>query len=467
MLPAIINHQIAGSPWTDLYASVWSLWATEDWWLTWRTNWLNYPNGQHWTPNSIIWGTIIIPFKSILNMGLVYNCCLCISRWLGCWAWYLVGKSIGGTHKQGLMWMICISMHPMIHGFAVEGIFEGTQIWALGFSIYCMKERKYTAQVGFGTLVILTNWYWSLLWGIVGFIMGLKDKRIWLTLGVALTICLPWVHHFIQFSSEAVAINSTILREMGIQFAIPTPNLLTPKNPFSQSNYFGWILTALIVSNIRSIVLKPQLLFVIGGLLLSLGIDWSIPVLSSIRFPYRIHLLTMIGSVWLLKSNTQIAGKFGKWILCGVFLEQLILSPIDLIIPTSSQKIPDYVSKIDGPVLEIPGPLYRDPGQTNPSRSRMKQVLFYQTVHNQPSGWSLDFNGLTPPSDCFGETRHLDTQANPSEIHPANDECWNSIEWIVVHNSNTYLDAQFTTLGFIKLSDSPPILWRKKESYVD
>ena len=169
----------------------------------------------------------------------------------------------------------------------------------------------------------------------------------------------------------------------------------------------------------------------------------------------------MIGAVWWISSNTKLKSTLAKVLLYGIICEQLFLSPIDWIIPTTSKEVPEYVAQIDGPILEIPGPLYRPPGEFNPSRSRMKQVLYYQTMHNQPSGWKLDFNGLQPPSDCFLETRILDPQAETSEITESKEVCWSSIEWIVVHNSNTKLDSHFKDLGFVKLTEHPPILWRK------
>ena len=85
-MPALWQGEIAGSPYTDLYPSIWSLWATEDWWGQWRTGWLNAPDGQNWYPSTLLLGTAIIPLKGIVPIGTLYNWLMIGSRCLGCFS---------------------------------------------------------------------------------------------------------------------------------------------------------------------------------------------------------------------------------------------------------------------------------------------------------------------------------------------------------------------------------------------
>ena len=134
MWRALSSGDLAGSPYTDLYPSVWSLWATESWWGTWKNIWFSYPNGQSWSPSTLFWGTLIIPFKPFVSISFLYNISLFFNRALTCLSFYLAGRSQNNTHGTGLLWMVILAMNPMVHGFAVEGILEGTRgvaVWIL------------------------------------------------------------------------------------------------------------------------------------------------------------------------------------------------------------------------------------------------------------------------------------------------------------------------------------------------
>ena len=464
MLPALIDGQIAGSPLTDLYPSIWSLWATEGWWFNWQTNWLNSPTGQQWTPSCIVLGTLIIPLKPFISMASLYNTLILISRLLGCISFYMAGKAFGRTHTSGMLWMLVVAMSPMIHGFAVEGIVEGTQIWPLGFWLWSLKMKSPKATIAFAGLIILSNWYWACTWGII------QCLRLWkkpeelnlLILPIFLTAPL-WASFLYQ--NNSYPIHSDVLRAMGFRFVLPTPNFLSPSNPFAHSTYVGWVLTGWVLWIWKNHTVKTGLQLVVVGFVLSIGMSWMqyFPVLSSIRFPYRLHLLTLIGlCIWIGANVSE--GRSNRMILWLILLEQMTLSPIDWIIPSASSEYPDYTSKIDGPVLEIPGPLVRAPGTINPSKPRLRYLLYNQTKHAQPSGWKLGFNGLQTESNCFLETRLIDPYATEIERKQRGDiECWDSLRWIVVHNNNSKLDEFFTSIGFVKTSVQGPVLWNRAD----
>jgi hypothetical protein len=462
VLPAIWQGDIAGSPYTDLYPSIWSLWATEDWWGQWRTGWLNAPNGQDWFPSTLLLGTLIIPLKSIVSMGTLYNWILVLSRCIGCASFYLAGRAWGNTHQSGLLAMIVVAMAPMIQGFTVEGIIEGTQIWPLGFWLWSVHTSRPKSSVMFGCLIILSNWYWACIWGILQTLRILHRKSEVILLITPLVLTSPWWIGFLG-QGHTDPIDPTILRRMGFQFSIPTPNWWTAPNPFAQSNYIGWAL------GIWSLILVPKghhrtPLYIIGlGFVLSLGLPWMqhIPILSAIRFPYRLHLMTLIGMALWIGCNTQWQPRHRTW-LWLILAEQLLASPIDSLVPSANSEYPEYVERINGTVLEIPGPLNRPPGMIDPSKPRAKYLFYHQTGHARSSAWQFAFNGLHSPSDCFSETRILDphaTELERSKIGPI--ECWDTVEWVVIHNRNTALDSRLIELGFVQETKTVPVLWKR------
>lgn len=463
MLEALSSGDIVGSRFTDLYPSVWSLWATESWWGTWSNEWFNHPTGQPWSPSTLIWGTLVIPFKGLVPIHTLYNTSLLFNRILGCVAFYMAGKSFGKNHHSGLLWMVTIAMNPLIHGFAVEGIFEGTQIWPLGLWIWAVQTHKYRMATLFGSVVLLSNWYWSLCWAILGLGLGLKEHRcpIWKSMLFSILLCSPWIWHFVQLEGSIDPISSELYRSMGFQFGIPIPNAMTAVNPFAQSNYIGWIVGGVYLYSIFRKQHRLSIFMVSMGFTLSLGLPLlqEFPIVGSMRFPYRLHLLTLIG---LCMGYSIVHVKQYKLFVLGILIESTMLSAIDLNIPKSPSTVPEYVHQIDGTVLELPGPLRRLPGDINPSKPRMRYIQYYQTIHERPSGWGLDFNGMVTGNDCFLGTSIVDPYSTEQEkTTPLDERCWKEIDWVVLHTKNNALDEWLLMNQFQQLSTTVPVVWQK------
>ena len=454
---------LAGSPYTDLYPSVWSLWATESWWGTWKNIWFSYPNGQPWSPSTLIWGTLLIPFKPFISIASLYNFSLLINRALTCISFYMAGRSHKDTHGTGLLWMVILAMNPMIHGFAVEGIFEGTQLWPLGFWIWSMKRACPRWSIVFGCLIILSNWYWSILWILYQLIVRPNNTKVWTWTFTSILLCSPWIIHFIGINDKSISLSADIYRAMGFQFGIPTPNFQSPPNPFAQSNYIGWILIVSTIYQCRKKANLQAIMLILCGFSISIGFDWmqSIPIIGSMRFPYRMSLLILIGIAMILSDLTN---RQHSRLAVIILFEFTLLSPIDQFIPSSSAAYPSYTSLIDGPVLELPGVLNRQPGTIDPSRPRMKRLMYYQTAHQQPSPWELPFNGLNQTKNCFAGTRIIDPQATESEKEAQLAiECWQSIDWVVLHNNGQGLNRWLKELGLkpIKSGNASLQLWHR------
>lgn len=471
MWGALVHGEIAGSPYTDLYPSVWSLWATESWWGTWNNIWFNHPTGQSWSPNTLFWGTLIIPFKPYLPIGMLYNICLLSNRILTCVSFYLAGRAWNDNHGTGLLWMVILGMNPMVHGFAVEGIIEGTQLWPIGFWFWAFRNNLRSSSIIFGCLTIVSNWYWSVVWVSIMCIMRPRDLKYWRWMLASLVICSPWILQFYSIAGESQSLSSDMYRAMGFQFEIPEPNFMTPSNPFAQSNYIGWILSFTTVYMLRhskdKLVNRPSIfdgaLFLTYGFTLCVGFSWiqHVPIIGAMRFPYRMYILCLMG-IAILLSDLGIRRQSGLAYL--VLFEFLFLSPIDLLIPISPAEYPEYVSTVEGPILELPGLLTREPGEVDPSRPRMKRIMYYQTHHAQPSAWFLSFNGLNTTNDCFAGTMVIDPSANSEERSVfLQEECWQHVQTVAIHNHNSALNAWLQHLGFEKTStdDQVPHLWSR------
>ena len=448
MWGALSTGELSGSPYTDLYPSVWSLWATESWWGTWKNIWFSYPNGQPWSPSTLLWGTVIIPFKPFISIASLYNFSLLINRALTCLSFYMAGRAQNNIHGTGLLWMVILAMNPMIHGFSIEGILEGTQLWPLGFWIWSVKKDYTRWSIFFGCLIILSNWYWSVLWILYQLIVRPKDTKIWKWTFASFLLCSPWIIHFIAINDNSISLSADIYRSMGFQFGIPIPNFQSPSNPFAQCNYIGWILICLTAYQCRKKKQLRSMTLILCGFILSIGFEWmqSVPIIGSMRFPYRMYLLILIGIAMVLSEMTS---RQQSRIAILVLFEFTLLSPIDQIIPNSSAEYPPYTNLIDGPVLELPGLLDRAPGTIDPSRPRLKTLMYYQTNHQQPSVWELTFNGLNETSTCFAGTRIIDPQATQKEQSAKlNLDCWHSTKWVIIHNSNRTLDRWLKELEF-------------------
>ncbi len=465
MLLPMWNGELAGSPYTDLYPSVWSLWATESWWGQWNNGWFNHPQGQQWSPSTVFWGTLIIPLKGVVTLDALYNGCLLLNRLLTGWAFYLVGRSWGKNHHSGLLWMTIIGMNPMMHGFAVEGIIEGTQLWPLGFWLWSIREKRWTKSVFFGSLIVVSNWYWTLCWSVLSIILGFTERNVWWTLCLSLGLTLPWTLHFLDIQGQSPKLDPDIYQAMGMSLSIPTPNILTPPNPFAISTYTGWTVCTLLLVALWKRTNSVGWGILGLGLILSMGFPWmqNVPVLGSMRFPYRMHLLTLVGICIILSqlfSEQKYTGSHQWWIL--IPLEFMLLSPVDWQIPSSPSKSPDYTAMIDDVVLELPGPLVREPGEIDPSRPRGKYLQYHQTFYGQPSPWTLGFNGLVAPNNCFEGTRRIDPHATPEEQkQPLKKECWENIRWVIIHNNNPGLNEWLNSLGFVQKSDNKPVVWHR------
>lgn len=235
------------------------------------------------------------------------------------------------------------------------------------------------------------SWYLGAVTCLLAVILARHDKRILLSLfGVA--VAAPAIWTFVHAHPTMGAIPLDVRESMSAQWGISTPNFLTKSNPFAKNNYIGWCaLVAVMEWRYARWALIP--------LALSFGIGADLPLLSLVRFPYRWHLATMVLIGFAIAQLLE--RKNWWWFPFLIVFEFLVLSKIDLFIPTAPAESPTIYQHLDRPVLDIPGPLSLPAGTANPSRERAHYLLYAQLYHKQPSLWPQDFNTLHTPTPSF------------------------------------------------------------------
>ena len=474
MFPALWTQNIAGSPYTDLYPSIWSLWATEDWLHHFKSTWLNYPQGQSWYPSNLLWGILCIPFKSWLSMGTIYNIILFVARFAGAISFYYAGFAQSQNRNVAWLFMILIGCSPFVHGFAVEGILEGCQIWGIALWLWSIAKNKYKLASLFFFATILSNWYFAAVLSTLCFWMGWQNRKIWYSFW-GLLPSIPFIYAFLASMDGHQTIPPEIRQSMGFQWGLPTPNILEKPSIFAINSYIGFISLAVMFHqrNIRTWNSQKWAALMLFFVSLLLASGWSPlyeqpflkPLLGFFRFPYRWHLLLLIALALFLQDH-PIWKSQRSWIVLGfIFMEQSLLSSISCFIPVAPAKVDNYVQMIDGPILDLPGPKALPPGTPNPSRQRLKYILYNQTFHQQPIGWSLDFNSLHSINSCFQETHqtHRSSEDTLKVQNSAQSQCWNHIEWVVIHNQSTEWNDLLQSHHFQLHSQQSNIsVWKKK-----
>ena len=393
-IPTIVEGNLLGSPYTDLYASVWSLHIPYlDPSSIFHTSWINYPQGQQIYSSALLKAPFAWLLSPFLSPSASYNLLLLCSRLAGPIISFCALRAWKFSPLASFSFAVCYSMAPFFHGYAVEGIIEGIDAWPLPLWLWtCAGSSKLKQSLSFA-LCILMSWYMGACVCMLALIFSTRHPRILYSFG-GLALACPWIYVFIHTHPSLGEIDLNLRLQLTAQLDIPTPNLLSPSNPFAKNTYLGWVLPLLCLGSRFS-------LFALIPLALSFGIGADWPLLSAMRFPYRWHGATLFILAFALAKVVE--KKPHPLIPLVLLFDFLFLSGVDLIIPSSQATIPKVYKHIEGPVLDIPGTFYVEPGKNNPARQRNYYLLYGQTIHQQVSLWQHDFNALNPYEDSILE----------------------------------------------------------------
>ena len=400
-LPALQQGQLLGHPYTDLYPSVWGLWlfAEAQPGLDSSTLMLGHPDGMGFAYSSPIKGwfaTLLIP---IFGLPSTWNLLLLMSRMATVISAWLAGRAWGLGERGALTAAAVYGCAPFFHGYAVEGIVEGTDGWTLALWAWSVGRQRTVLSAVFLALTAWSSWYLGICACLLTVLSSVeRPRRLWSLAGLLLVFPTWWT--FSQAFPARSPLPPEIRSAMGAPLQIPSPGI---GEDFHFSAMTAWIGAATLLAALASRKQWLWLLLIPATLSLGVGPLYELPVLSDIRFPYRWHAATL-ALLALCAGATADKGVWG-WMLAPIIIaEGMLTSPIEPIIPGSDPSVPAIYAEVDEPLLELPGPVALPPGEVNLSRPRARYLLYYQTFHGQPSPWVPDFNSVGVSSAA----EHLD-----------------------------------------------------------
>ena len=390
-IPALLAGDLLGHGHTDLYPSVWGLWAFAEAQpgLPNRTDLLGFPQGMGYYYSSPIKGWLAALLLPIMSLPTTWNLLVIAARLATVMTSYGAARAWGLGQRGALAAAALYGCSPFFHGYAVEGIAEGSDGWTLALWVWAIGLGRFRLAAIPFALTLLSSWYLGMVALLLMCLAAIRERRaLWSLLG--LVYAAPALAQFVSAFPGTAPLETAVRAAMGAQLQIPTPGWRPGIQPFAINTYVGGV--ALVTA------LASRTRWVIAALIpafLSLGVGpiYELPVAELVRFPYRWHAATLV----LLAPAVAITADRWRWgalVAPLIVAEGLLFSPVEPILPGASATIPAYVDHINGPVLEVPGPVAMPPGQVNRSRGRARFLMYHQTAHRQPSPWVPDFNSV-------------------------------------------------------------------------
>jgi hypothetical protein len=445
LLPALWAGQIPGSPATDLYPSVWGLtWFIEHQpgFPTWCTD-IAAPNGMPFYYSSPIHGWVGWPIATLANFtgynGAVwaYVGTLVLARAATvAFAWGAL-ISLNADFWPALGGALLYGASPFFHGYAVEGIIEGTDGWALPLWVACVARERRAASAAALWLCILCSWYLGMVAVAGAVLWSVRSKTARVSL-LGLVAAVPLLLAFGAMASGARPLADEVRIAMGLQPWLQKPGW-DQSNPFAITTWIG-VTTPLIALFAAR---KNPWLAVGIALTLLLSTGWGpwyeLPVLRSVRFPYRWHAGTLLLMAVLVARATSQGGSLARfrWLALLPWVEGYALSPIEPVLPGAAAKVSAIYDRVRGPLLlDLPGVVALPPGMVNPSRPRARYLMYAQLFHPAASPWVPDFNSVANAArpawlDSFAAWEPiLDNEGAPLDIEGARQA---GVTQILVH----------------------------------
>ena len=399
LMPALASGEIPGQPYTDLYPSIWGLdvFCAGLPAFTTHTARLGAPEGIGFYYSSPLHGVAGWPVWAIFGPVAAYVATLVLARAATVLCAFGLLRALTLSPVAAVGGALCFGASPFFHGYAVEGIVEGTDGWTLALWAWMVvRNRRAGAVVAFA-LTILSSWYLGMVACLLAIVLGARYPAArWSLLGLVLTSPALWA--FSQAFGGNVPLDPAIRVAMSAPLDLPRPGLAEGLNPFAITTFIGVAAAALALP-----AAKRQPVWAVGAVLCAIlstgrGPWWDLPVLELVRFPYRWHAGTLLCLAPLVADTAERMGR--PLLACLPFVEGLLLSPIEPIVPSAPRELPAIYEQIEATrLLEVPGPVAMAPGTPNASRPRARWILYAQIEHGAASPWTLDFNGISRDRD--------------------------------------------------------------------
>lgn len=395
-LPALSAGRLIGQPFTDLYPAAWGLaqFAGAQPGLPTYTHALAAPGGMGFYYSSPLHGWAgWLPWV-LGGPVFAYDLVLLAARAAGVLCTFGFLRALEIRSAGALCGATIYGAAPFFHGYAVEGIVEGTDGWALPLWAWMIARRRAIPACAASWLTILSSWYLGMVQVLLAIGWGVRHRLAWWSTLVGIVLALPFAHAFLSAFTGSAPLDESVRAMMGAKLGIPRPGILPGLNVFAINAYTGFATLLLALPSVRR---RPQL--AVGALVcavLSLGQGpwWDLPVISLMRFPYRWHAGTLLCLAVLAADTAQRL----RWSWLGMvpLVEGLVLSPVEPVLPSAPVEVPAIYAQVTGPILlEVPGPVAMPPGVPNRSRPRARYLLYYQLAHGAASPWAPDFNGVS------------------------------------------------------------------------
>lgn len=395
--PALLRGELIGHPFTDLYPAVWGLWASAqaEELLPARTALLGFPEGMGFAYSSPIKALLARPLLPILGLPATWNLLLVTSRVATIGLSGEAARAWGARPGGSLLAAVIFGASPFFHGYAVEGIVEGTDGWTLALWAWAVGRGRGWLALPLMALTILSSWYLGaaglLLAGLLAPLHAAARPSL-----LAPLLAWPALSAFLTAFPGLGPLDPQIRAAMGAPLLPRPPGALPGLQPFARTTWVGLLLPALLLRGRARIALLAMV-----PALLSLGQGpwYELPGLSLLRFPYRLHAATL--AILALAAARLPLRRPGTWALL-LLAEGALFSPIEPILPGAPAEVPALYRRVQGPLLVVPTIEAMPPGVENPTRARARQLLYYQSAHGQPSPWTPDFNGVgVHPGDAW------------------------------------------------------------------
>lgn len=407
LLPSLLSGQLAGHPYTDLYPSVWGL----GWFASHITEVLPTfapelaaPQGMPFYYSSPLHGWVAAPLIPLLGLPLSWWLTLAAARVATVLCAYGAGRALGLEGPGALVLAAVYGCAPFFHGYAVEGIVEGTDGWVLPLWIWLARRQRWLPATLAAALVVASSWYMAMVGMLVALAWTRWSWRAALSFAGGLVLASPLLWAFFAAFSGGEPLDPAVRRAMGTPlWPFPAPGALPGLQPFAKTSWIGWVAAPLALASARR---HPWWAAgALGAWLLSLGWGplYELPVWSGVRFPYRLHAATLVAVGFLAGSTAdELVIRWQRPLLLGsglaltMVLEGLLLSPVEPVVPGAPAEVPAlYRQHLPGMVvLAAPGPLAMPPGQANPSRPRSRYLLYQAGQVQARTAWALDFNSV-------------------------------------------------------------------------
>jgi len=391
---------------------------------------------------------------------------------------YGAARSLELKPTTSLIMAAVYGCSPYFHGFAVEGIIEGTNGWTLPLWVWMSQGKRWFAAVFAAALVVLSSWYLALCGVLIACALLPFRWRASATFFAGVALSSPAIWLFFSTFTGGSPLDPGIRASMGANLSLfPTPGSMAGLSYSAKTTWIGWVAGGLALLSVKR---HPR--WAIGALLafiLSLGWGplYSLPLWRVVRFPYRIHAITLLAIGFLASKAVEMLATthpnrltwLAPALAAAITLEGLFLSPVEPIIPGSSAEVPSHFRDLRGQnVLSMPGPVAMPPGVINPSRRRAQYLLYWPAVAQTRTPWIPDFNGVgiqQSESEVLEKFRSWDHLINGSmQALTIDDFDELSIASVVIHLDHldsrraTTLATHLTTLLGPPSSQTPSLI---------